>query len=134
MEAFAKGKIKTKTKTRQKINFECHSFQVGATIKLCFIGLGSFFMEFAIVFVGFTCFFFFVLKTELEKFLDFTRALENTLAMSIGKFNFLELREADLGRNSFAKYKCQIAVRFVVASDLTKTELVVGHNNGIMDG
>ena len=52
-------------------------------------------MEFSIVFCGFSAFFFFVLKNDLENFRDFVRTLENTLAMSIGKFNFGALRAAD---------------------------------------
>lgn len=66
-----------------------------STIRLSFIGLASFGVEFVIVFVGFTSFFFFGLKNDLEKFRDFMRSLENTLSMSIGKFNFQELRDAD---------------------------------------
>ncbi len=52
-------------------------------------------MEFSIVFVGFSAFFYFVLQNDLENFRDFLHSLENTLAMSIGKFNFAALREAN---------------------------------------
>ena len=31
----------------------------------------------------------------MEDFRDFTRAIENTMAMSIGKFNFASLKAAD---------------------------------------
>ncbi len=47
------------------------------------------------MFGGFSAFFFFVLKNDLENFRDFLRTTENTLAMSIGKFNFAALRTAD---------------------------------------
>jgi len=40
-------------------------------------------------------FFYFVLKDAMEDFRDFSHALENTLAMSIGKFNFASLKAAD---------------------------------------
>ena len=69
--------------------------QISATIRLCFVGLSTFFVEFSIVFCAFSAFFFFVLKNDLENFRDFIRTLENTLAMSIGKFNFGALRAAD---------------------------------------
>ncbi len=62
--------------------------QIAATIRLCFDGLRTFFVEFAIVFVGFSAFFYFILKNSMENFRDFVRSLENTMAMSIGKFNF----------------------------------------------
>ncbi len=52
-------------------------------------------MEFALVFGGFSAFFYFILNTHLENFRDFVRTLENTMAMSIGKFNFGALRAAD---------------------------------------
>ena len=69
--------------------------QISATIRLCFVGLSTFFVEFSIVFCAFSAFFFFVLKNDLEYFRDFIRTLESTLAMSIGKFNFSALRAAD---------------------------------------
>ena len=52
-------------------------------------------IEFSIVFGAFSSFFFFVLNDDLEKFRDFIRTVENTMAMSIGKFNFAALRAAD---------------------------------------
>lgn len=69
--------------------------KIAATIRLSFIGLYTFTVEFFIVFVGFTSFFYFVLKNDLSNFRDFIRSLENTMAMSIGKFNFQAIREAD---------------------------------------
>lgn len=77
------------------ISFHKAFMQISATIKLCFSGLSTFVVEFSIVFGGFSAFFFFALKNDLENFRDFIRTLENTLAMSIGKFNFGALREAD---------------------------------------
>lgn len=77
------------------LSFQRAFMQVAATIRLCFIGLSTFLVEFMIVFAGFTSFFYFVLKNDLENFRDFIRSLENTLAMSIGKFNFQALRSAD---------------------------------------
>ena len=77
------------------ISFHKAFMQISATIRLCFIGLSTFFVEFSIVFCAFSAFFFFVLKNDLEGFRDFPRTLENTLAMSIGKFNFGALRAAD---------------------------------------
>ena len=59
-------------------------------------GLSTFFIEFLIVFMGFTCFFFFLLKNQLETFRDIIRAAQNTIAMSIGKFNFGDIKDADL--------------------------------------
>ena len=52
-------------------------------------------VEFCLVFGAFSSFFYFVLKNHLFNFRDFPRTLENTMAMSIGKFNFSELRQAD---------------------------------------
>ena len=60
-----------------------------------FQGLSTFVVEFSLVFGAFCSFFFFVLKNDLENFRDFTRTVENTMAMSIGKFNFAALRAAD---------------------------------------
>jgi hypothetical protein len=77
------------------ISFHKAFMQISATIRLCFIGLSSFFVEFSIVFCAFSAFFYFVLQNDLENFKDFPRTLENTLAMSIGKFNFGALRAAD---------------------------------------
>ena len=68
--------------------------QISATIKLCFSGLSTFVVEFCIVFIAFCAFFYFVLKNDLENFRDFIRTVENTLAMSIGKFNFAALKAA----------------------------------------
>ena len=69
--------------------------QITATIRLCFIGLSTFGVEFSIVFGAFSGFFFFVLKNHMQNFRDFSRTVQNTLAMSIGKFNFGALRAAD---------------------------------------
>ena len=69
--------------------------QIGATIKLCFKGLSTFIVEFCIVFLAFCSFFFFVLQNYLENFLNYLTTIENTLAMSIGKFNFGALKAAD---------------------------------------
>ena len=57
--------------------------------------MATFVVEFSIVFFGFSAFFFFVLKDSMEDFRDFVRAVENTMAMSIGKFNFASLKAAD---------------------------------------
>ena len=77
------------------LSFHKAFMQISATIKLCFSGLSTFVVEFLIVFCAFCSFFFFVLKNDLENFRDFIRTFENTLAMSIGKFNFGALRAAD---------------------------------------
>jgi hypothetical protein len=77
------------------ISFHRAFVQISATLDLVFIGLADFFVEFSIVFVAFSNFFFFVLKNDLDSFRDFARTLENTIAMSIGKFNFQNLRTAD---------------------------------------
>eukprot|EP00095_Tigriopus_kingsejongensis_P009158 maker-scaffold798_size95657-snap-gene-0.28 protein:Tk09158 transcript:maker-scaffold798_size95657-snap-gene-0.28-mRNA-1 annotation:"polycystic kidney disease protein 1-like 2-like" len=77
------------------LSFQKAFMQIGATIKLCFQGLATFVVEFSIVFGAFCSFFFFVLKNHLENFRDFIRTVENTMAMSIGKFNFAALRAAD---------------------------------------
>ena len=68
--------------------------QIAATIKLCFVGLSTFVVEFVIVFGSFCCFFYFVLNTKLRNFYDVIHTVENTIAMSIGKFNFGSLRAA----------------------------------------
>ena len=57
--------------------------------------MSTFIIEFTIVFGAFCSFFYFVLKNDLENFRDFIRTVENTMAMSIGKFNFGALRSAD---------------------------------------
>ena len=82
-------------KFNRLLGFQKTFMQVSATIRLCFTGLSTFFVEFVIVFLGFTSFFYFVLKDAVDDFRDFVRAVENTMAMSIGKFNFGELRAAD---------------------------------------
>ena len=51
-------------------------------------------VEFIIVFGSFCCFFYFVLSTKLRNFYDIIHTVENTIAMSIGKFNFGSLRAA----------------------------------------
>lgn len=78
------------------LSFHRAFMQIAATIKLCFIGLSSFVIEFGIVFCAFTAFFYFSIKNNLENFRDFPRSLANTFAMSIGKFNFSAIREADV--------------------------------------
>ena len=46
------------------------------------------------MFMSFTAFFYFMVKDDIENFRDFIRSLENTMAMSIGKFNFTALRSS----------------------------------------
>ena len=77
------------------ISFHKAFMQITATIRLCFVGLSTFGVEFSIVFGAFSGFFFFVLKNHMQNFRDFSRTLQNTIAMSIGKFNFGALRAAD---------------------------------------
>ena len=77
------------------LSFQKAFMQITATMKLCFQGMASFVIEFMIVFGAFCSFFFFVLKNDLEDFRDYFRTVENTMAMSIGKFNFAALRAAD---------------------------------------
>ena len=77
------------------LSFQKAFMQIGATIKLCFHGLSTFIVEFVIVFVAFSSFFFFVLQNYLDNFVTFITTVENTLAMSIGKFNFGALKSAD---------------------------------------
>ena len=76
-----------------------HSFQkafkqVSASMGLCFVGLSKFVVEFAISFFAFCCFFYFMLNSELKKFIDLQHTVENTLTMAIGKFNFAALKNA----------------------------------------
>ena len=66
------------------------------TIRLCFIGLASFAVEFGIVFMAFSSFFFYMLRTHLENFRDITRTVMNVIAMSIGKFNFGAIKDANM--------------------------------------
>ena len=68
--------------------------QIAATIILCFIGLSTFVVEFVIVFGSFCCFFYFILGSDLKNFYTFPFTIQNTIAMSIGKFNFGALRAA----------------------------------------
>ena len=77
------------------IAFHKDFMQITASLKLCFQGLATFFVEFAIVFFAFSAFFFFSLTTDIEKFRDMIHSMEYTLAMSIGKFNFGALRQAN---------------------------------------
>ena len=51
-------------------------------------------VEFVIVFGSFCCFFYFVLNSKLRNFYDVVHTVQNTIAMSIGKFNFGSLRAA----------------------------------------
>ena len=76
------------------LSFQKAFKQIAATIRLCFIGLSTFVVEFVIVFGSFCCFFFFILGSELKNFYTFTFTIQNTIAMSIGKFNFGALRAA----------------------------------------
>jgi len=76
-------------------SFQKAFMQIAATVKLCFIGLSTFVLEFVIVFGSFCCFFFFVLSAQLKDFFDFPHTVQNTLAMAIGKFNFARLRTAN---------------------------------------
>jgi Polycystin cation channel len=76
-----------------------HSFQkafkqIAATIKLCFVGLSTFVVEFVIVFGAFCCYFFFMLSPYMDTFRDISHSIENTIAMAIGKFSFSSLRAA----------------------------------------
>jgi len=73
---------------------------VGATIRLCFQGLATFAVEFLIVFTAFSTFFYIMLNNDLENFRSFVLSLENTVAMSIGKFNFGAIRSS----NEFAAW------------------------------
>ena len=77
------------------IAFHKDFMQISASLKLCFRGLGTFFVEFAIVFFAFSAFFYFSLKTDLARFRTLIQSLEYTLAMSIGRFNFGALRKAN---------------------------------------
>ena len=79
------------------LSFQKAFKQIAATIKLCFIGLSTFVVEFVIVFGSFCCFFFFILSANLRNFLDINHTVQNTLAMAIGKFNFGALRAANEG-------------------------------------
>merc|ERR1711915_1008263 len=77
------------------LSFQKAFKQIAATIKLCFIGLSTFVVEFLIVFGSFCCFFYFVLSADLRNFYNFPYTVENTIAMAIGKFNFASLRAAN---------------------------------------
>ena len=66
--------------------------QIAATLKLCFIGLGRFAVEFVIIFGSFCCFFYFILSSNLRNFFTPMHTVQNTIAMAIGKFNFASLR------------------------------------------
>ena len=48
------------------LSFQKAFKQIAATIKLCFVGLSTFVVEFIIVFGSFCCFFYFVLSTKLR--------------------------------------------------------------------
>ena len=76
------------------LSFQKAFKQIAATIKLCFIGLSTFVVEFVIVFGSFCCFFYFILGSDLKNFYTFPFTIQNTIAMSIGKFNFAALRAA----------------------------------------
>ena len=79
------------------LSFQKAFKQIAATIKLCFVGLSTFVVEFVIVFGSFCCFFYFILGSDLKNFYTFPFTVQNTLAMSIGKFNFAALRAASEG-------------------------------------
>ena len=85
----------TTLKFSKMIAFHKAFMQIAATFRLCFIGLSTFVVEFFIVFFAFSSFFFFTLRFDLARFRDVIHAIEYTLAMSIGKFNFDSLRKAD---------------------------------------
>ena len=85
----------TTIKFSKMIAFHKAFMQIAATFRLCFIGLSTFVVEFFIVFFAFSSFFFFTLRNDLARFRDVIHAIEYTLAMSIGKFNFASLRQAD---------------------------------------
>ena len=85
----------TTLKFAKMIAFHKSFMQIAATFRLCFIGLSTFVVEFFIVFFAFSSFFFFTLRNDLARFRDIIHAVEYTLAMSIGKFNFDSLRQAD---------------------------------------
>ena len=68
--------------------------QIAATIKLCFVGLSTFVVEFVIVFGAFCCYFFFMLSPYMDTFRDISHSIQNTIAMAIGKFSFNSLRAA----------------------------------------
>ena len=76
------------------LSFQKAFKQIAATIKLCFVGLSTFVVEFVIVFGSFCCFFYFILGSDLKNFYTFPFTIQNTIAMSIGKFNFAALRAA----------------------------------------
>ena len=82
-------------KFSKMIAFHKAFMEIAASLQLCFKGLSQFGVEFSIVFVAFASYFYFALKNDLESFRDFFRAIQYTLAMSIGKFNFDALRNAD---------------------------------------
>ncbi len=69
--------------------------QISDTMKMIFDDLAAFMVEFFFVFAAFASFFFFVLNNDLDNFRDEVHTVEYTLAMSIGKFNFLALRRAN---------------------------------------
>ena len=85
----------TTLKFAKMIAFHKSFMQIAATFRLCFIGLSTFVVEFFIVFFAFSSFFFFTLRNDLARFRDILHSVEYTLAMSIGKFNFDSLRQAD---------------------------------------
>ena len=69
------------------LSFQKAFMQIMATMRLCFKGLTTFSVEFMIVFCGFSTFFFFVLKNDLENFRDIIRTLENTVRPAQKKKN-----------------------------------------------
>ena len=85
----------TTLKFSKMIAFHSSFMQIAATFRLCFIGLSTFVVEFFIVFFAFSFFFYFTLRNDLARFRDLIHSIEYTLAMSIGKFNFNSLRQAD---------------------------------------
>ena len=82
-------------KATKLISFHKAFMQIAATIRLCFIGLASFAVEFGIVFMAFSSFFFYMLRTHLENFRDIGRTVMNVIAMSIGKFNFGAIKDSE---------------------------------------
>ena len=87
--------IKSICTKNSSVSFAKAFRQIAATIRLCFIGLGTFVVEFCIIFGSFVCFFFFVLGADLVNFKEPYSSVKNTLAMAIGKFNFASLRAAN---------------------------------------
>ncbi len=83
-------------KFSKMISFHRVFDQISDTLKMIFNDLAAFMVEFFFVFAAFASFFFFVLNNDLDNFRDEVHTVEYTLAMSIGKFNFMALRRANV--------------------------------------